>query len=208
MIDDTVAAIVVQYPDAHVIYGDVDLENNVILKGELADGTYIFKYELPDGTAQEIGTFVVGGGDAPTYTNILPTLMPLDGLPENGLGYWDGYYASSVNPYYNVDEDATVTGRIPMTQGTNEVIYIKGLPWIGQYKVHSRVVIPNKGTSVQGENILTSEYFTVTEIQTNYYKLEITAAGFTFAGSSFDLILSFDQTSGDGLIIAYEPIDE
>ena len=75
-------------------------------------------------------------------------------------------------------------------------------------KVHSRVVIPNKGTSVQGENILTSEYFTVTEIQTNYYKLEITAAGFTFAGSSFDLILSFDQTSGDGLIIAYEPIDE
>ena len=58
---DVIDAIKVEYPDAHVIYGDVDSDNNIIISGALADGTYILKYENADGTVIEIGSLELGG---------------------------------------------------------------------------------------------------------------------------------------------------
>lgn len=43
------------------VFGTVDAENNIILTGELADGTYTLKYEDADGNLAEIGTIEVGG---------------------------------------------------------------------------------------------------------------------------------------------------
>ena len=42
------------------VIGTLDENNNVILSGELADGTYTLKYENADGTYTEIGTLQVG----------------------------------------------------------------------------------------------------------------------------------------------------
>lgn len=42
------------------IIGTLDENNNVILSGDLADGTYTLKYENTDGTFTEIGTLQVG----------------------------------------------------------------------------------------------------------------------------------------------------
>ena len=42
------------------VFGYVDENNDVILSGNLADGTYTLKYEMADGTYSEIGNLVVG----------------------------------------------------------------------------------------------------------------------------------------------------
>lgn len=43
------------------VIGMIDENNNIILTGTLADGTYVFKYESADGTYADIGSLVVGG---------------------------------------------------------------------------------------------------------------------------------------------------
>lgn len=60
------------------IIGNVDSENNIILTGNLAAGTYFVKYEMEDGSAIDIGELVLVNPetpdqpeepDEPTYTN-------------------------------------------------------------------------------------------------------------------------------------------
>lgn len=43
------------------VFGRVDEANNIVLTGELADGTYMLKYEDAEGNQTEIGTIEVGG---------------------------------------------------------------------------------------------------------------------------------------------------
>lgn len=49
------------------VFGRVDADNNIILTGELVDGTYTIKYEDAEGNQTEIGTIEVGGV---SYTNL------------------------------------------------------------------------------------------------------------------------------------------
>lgn len=64
IVQAVVDAIHVQYPEAHVVYGDVDESNNVLLYGELPAGTYTLKYENGDGTTSDIGTLTVSGSSS------------------------------------------------------------------------------------------------------------------------------------------------
>lgn len=75
------------------VFGMVDANNNIILTGELADGTYTLKYEGVDGEQTEIGYIKVGGA---TYTNQL-----------DEFGYETGYRLSSSG------EPSAVTGTNP-----------------------------------------------------------------------------------------------
>lgn len=50
------------------VFGRVDAENNIILTGELVEGTYTIKYEDTDGEQTTIGTLTTTA--APTYTNL------------------------------------------------------------------------------------------------------------------------------------------
>ena len=43
------------------VIGMLDEDNNIVITGNLADGTYVFKYENTDGTYADIGSLVVGG---------------------------------------------------------------------------------------------------------------------------------------------------
>lgn len=60
------------------IFGYVDENNNIVVSGALADGTYTVKYELEDGTTVNIGELVLTEEepdkpeepDTPTYTNL------------------------------------------------------------------------------------------------------------------------------------------
>lgn len=52
---EIIDSIKVENPEAHVIYGDVDSNNNIVIFGELAEGVYTLKYEHEDGTVTEIG---------------------------------------------------------------------------------------------------------------------------------------------------------
>lgn len=67
------------------VFGRVDDENNIILTGELADGTYTIKYEDADGNVTEIGT--LNNVPVPTYTNVLPFATDKNGAVYNGTGY-------------------------------------------------------------------------------------------------------------------------
>ena len=51
------------------VFGRVDAENNIILTGELAEGTYTIKYEDAEGNLMDVGTIELATG--PAYTNIL-----------------------------------------------------------------------------------------------------------------------------------------
>lgn len=42
------------------VYGYVDADNNVVVRGSLADGTYTVKYEMEDGSTVDIGNLVLG----------------------------------------------------------------------------------------------------------------------------------------------------
>lgn len=54
------------------VFGTVDENNNIILSGELVNGSYTVKYENADGTTTNIGTLSVdgSGGEDSGYTNL------------------------------------------------------------------------------------------------------------------------------------------
>lgn len=53
------------------VYGNVDSGNNIVLQGELADGTYSVKYEMEDGKTVNIGNLVL---DTNVYYSITKNL--------------------------------------------------------------------------------------------------------------------------------------
>lgn len=87
------------------VFGRVDADNNIILTGELADGTYILKYEDAEGNQTEIGSVKIGG---PSYTNQL-----------DEAGYQTGYrLSSSGEPSAVTGSNPTfITGYIPVNDG-------------------------------------------------------------------------------------------
>ena len=64
------------------VFGRVDADKNIILTGELADGTYTLKYEDAEGNVTEIGTLV-----NVKYINQIPISTDTDGSIYNGVGY-------------------------------------------------------------------------------------------------------------------------
>lgn len=121
---DTIVQMVLDELGASVI-GTVDSDNNIILTGDLASGTYTLKYENEDGTRTEIGTVEVGstdeGGDDTgdvTYTNLAD--------PSSADWYTDKRLNSS---HAVVDADTglgnTVTNFVACKAG--DTIRVKGL---------------------------------------------------------------------------------
>lgn len=76
------------------VFGRVDENNNIILTGELTDGTYTFKYEDAEGNVVDIGTLNQTHG--PSYTNQIPISTNLSGAAlTNGVLYADKRWNSS-----------------------------------------------------------------------------------------------------------------
>ena len=76
------------------MFGTVDENNNIILSGELAAGTYTFKYEDAEGNVVDIGTLNQTHG--PSYTNQIPISTDLSGNTlANGALYTDKRWNSS-----------------------------------------------------------------------------------------------------------------
>lgn len=108
------------------VYGRVDENNNIILTGELANGTYTFKYEDAKGNLTEIGTL---DWDNVLYTNQIPISKGTDGSVLNGVGYAtatrisgsNGQTSSIANA--NAATPSFTTGFIPVKKG--DVIRLK-----------------------------------------------------------------------------------
>lgn len=92
------------------VFGRVDADNNIILTGELADGTYVLKYEDAEGNLTEIGTLEHG-----SYKNLAdPTSADwLNGQRLNSSGE------------VKTEAVAYTTNYIPLKVG--DVVRIRGL---------------------------------------------------------------------------------
>ena len=103
------------------VFGRVDAENNIILTGELVNGTYTVKYEDADGNVSEIGTLnhanIVPGE---TYTNIL-TVYPYS-LNQR-------FSASSNGPKAC---DGMLQMYVPWADVWNKTIRIRGLAYMAK----------------------------------------------------------------------------
>jgi hypothetical protein len=118
------------------VFGRVDADNNIILTGALADGTYTLKYEDSDGEQTVIGTLNHTVVPEPTYTNVIPTSIGYDGAVLNGTGYLDGYRltssqtAASNLSYVSAQTGYFATGFFPYTIADAQSrvpFYVKGV---------------------------------------------------------------------------------
>ena len=105
------------------VFGRVDADNNIILTGELADGTYTIKYEDAEGEQTVIGRLATV-----KYTNQIPISTDTDGSVYNGTGYKANTRGNSSGIPADFDPKISgltpfFTGFIPAKQG--DVIRLK-----------------------------------------------------------------------------------
>lgn len=117
------------------VIGTLDESNNILLSGNLADGTYTLKYENEDGTYTDVGTLEVGAipdtPDEPT-----PTIINLATPNETATGetIWNSgewcnasYMAGSSYAYRSGDTNRVTTNTFAIEQGG--IIYVKGIKY-------------------------------------------------------------------------------
>lgn len=97
------------------VFGRVDADNNIILTGELANGTYTLKYEDAEGEVTEIGSLALGG-----ITNLADP-KSADWLANKRLNS----SGSPVETHSYGNTGGAVTNFIPCKVG--DVIRVKGL---------------------------------------------------------------------------------
>lgn len=136
------------------VFGTVDAENNIILTGALADGTYTLKYEDAEGNVTTIGTLYTEA--APTYTNILSLAVDSDGTPYNGGKGWKTGYRLNSSGTETAQTDIEVTGFIPV--GRSDIIYFSGvsIPYDGVNADNQYFVLYNSSfTKIVGPKVNT-----------------------------------------------------
>ena len=111
------------------VTGLIDENNDIILKGDLADGSYRIMYQYEDGSFSAPITVTVG--EIETYANLLETAME-EGLTEvyNGIGYkanlrWSGSSSAFVSA-----TKCVLTGLIPVGVD-GDVLHIRGVDMVG-----------------------------------------------------------------------------
>lgn len=131
-----IVSAVIESLGGNPIFGYVDENNNIVVSGNLADGSYSVKYEMEDGSTVDIGNLELDteesdSSDAPAYTNLLPLSVDTDGSDyagthENGGdGYEYGYRISHSSGSQTAQDNVYCSGFIPAT--LNDVMRIKGI---------------------------------------------------------------------------------
>ena len=92
------------------IIGYVDANNNVVLKGNLEDGTYSIKYELEDGSTIDIGNLVLDSNVYYTITNNLTNCVNNNSLNEILEGNSYSAVISPIQGYQIVNIKVTMGG--------------------------------------------------------------------------------------------------
>lgn len=116
------------------VTGILDESNNILLSGNLADGTYTLKYENEDGTYIEVGSLVVGEIEEPesTYVNLIPTLTDIDLTTiYNEVGYKENVRisvsnVSTSNPSGEKTQTGTTLLGIMPLGDDGDVLYLRG----------------------------------------------------------------------------------
>ena len=115
------------------VVGTLDESNNLLLSGNIAEGTYPLKWLMDDGSYTDAGTLTVvltpEEPEPEAVINWIPNSTNADGTPYVGTngekGYKTGYRLSSSGGTESAQAGYEVTGFIPVKWG--DTIYLKGI---------------------------------------------------------------------------------
>ena len=99
------------------VFGYVDENNNIVVSGNLDNGTYTVKYELEDGTTLNIGNLVL---DADTYYLVTSNLTNCTNSNHTTEVVEGDSYTATITPNsgYNISSIAVTMGGIDVTTST------------------------------------------------------------------------------------------
>lgn len=173
------------------VFGRVDAENNIILSGELVNGTYTLKYEDGEGNVTVIGTLnASGGSDEPAYINLVDTAEAPDSTAiYNDIGYRHGYYISSSSGHTADATNGTLstaTGLMPFAKDTT--YYVKGGQFTSDYSP-ARISLYNESKTLLGQ-VKASEiatYGTKQDLNSDgsYFKFTLTSSANMVANAKY-----------------------
>ena len=107
------------------VFGYVDENNNVVVKGDLADGTYTVKYEMEDGSVIDIGRLVLDSNVYYSITKNLTNCTINNSADEVAEG--ESYSATiTANSGYELKSVSVTMGGAAVTV-TNGVINVAGV---------------------------------------------------------------------------------
>ena len=197
----------VEFVKSGDVVGYVDDAKNIVITGDLADGTYTIKYENQDGSTTEIGTLVIGS--EPSYINLLPEAKSHTDLSTvfNSVGYMNNTRPSSATPFYSSHSGYVTTGCFQCT--FDSVFYIKGVT-IDTSDGNCRLGFAreqNNAISPYSVSITFTNYATLETLGNQYYKVTFNSQ---YLQTNCPLLAYFffgGIGSGENLIVSTTPIE-
>lgn len=168
------------------VVGNVDSANNIVLLGNLADGTYTVKYEMNDGSVIDIGSLVLEGDapDEPAYTN----------LADPTSDEWMEGYKISSSGVVEASAGTTLVNTIPCVKG--DVVRVKGMTGIitGMYKggtwYSRKTVNTSNFNSATNPTVIDGDY---TEFEQSWADVTSLRMYGTLSGTAEDVIITVNQ---------------
>ncbi len=185
---DDIAALAATLLKENGVIGVVDENNNIIVSGNLADGTYNVKYEMADGSTIDIGNLVLS--DKPTYKN----------LADPTSADWKTGYRLNSSGSVSVAEGITATNYVPVKNG--DVVRIKGMN-LTTHNTH--FLKADKTLTAYGAGNLTNSTFAATDISATTTGGQFTVNNAEVAWVRFSGALN--GTANDVIITINEPIE-
>ena len=174
------------------VFGRVDVENNIILTGELAEGTYTIKYEDTEGNVVDIGTLDNAGVPEPAYTNLANSSDSnwIIGKRYNSSKVLTDFSGGVITNYFDVS-------------GCKEAIHVKGikLKEDGNSRIYvysSEANAPLSYANTQSTSAITvSNYdpavYIIPASHVNTYSNKLWRLGGLLTGTSADVIITIDE---------------
>lgn len=200
------------------VFGRVDADNNIILTGELADGTYIIKYEDGEGNTTVVGTL----DTSPGYTNMLLRAVDADGNPYNGGQGWktNTRLNSSGVESTSSAEGMECTGFIPFKRG--DVIRFSGITmnkdnanssrsYFIQYDSNKTMlkqwIVAGFNDAIKNGSVLTDADGNIRQINTGMFPDENSGDGFPIYTNAAFFRISADEINADSIITINQEIN-
>ena len=147
------------------IFGIVDNDNNIVLTGNLSDGTYTLKYEQNNGELIDIGNITIDTDtDENIFTNQISNSTDLNGDIYNSKGYKENTRISASSGTISENESVDLTGFIPVKFG--DIVYMKNVAFVWStigsngglhfYKADKTTKVLSVNNSIYQESSITS----------------------------------------------------
>ena len=136
-----IVAMVIESLGGNPVFGYVDENNNIVVQGNLPDGTYSVKYEMENGSAVDIGDLVL---DTNVYYTVTHTLTNCVSSNSDTQAIGGKSYTATITA-----NDGYELSSVVVTMGGNAVTVTNGV--INIAKVTGNIVITAVATEVQKE---------------------------------------------------------